>query len=85
MALMVNCLSTAPAVIKAILSAAPLRMLGLWSYSIYIWQQPFYLNSRNGGLSTWLAVMLALLSGLFSFYAVEKPCRQYLNRIWRKQ
>jgi peptidoglycan/LPS O-acetylase OafA/YrhL len=59
---------------------SPLRYLGLWSYSLYLWQQPFYLNV---GLKP-LAFGLAMLCGLASYYALENPARKWLNANWGK-
>lgn len=78
-ALAVNTLHAAPPVIKKILSISPLKILGLYSYSIYLWQQVFYLAHHREGLSTWLAICLALICGVCSYYFIEKPTRQYLN------
>ncbi len=67
----------------AILSWAPLRQLGLWSFSIYLWQQPFYLwMHSNTRLSPMLALTLALICGLISYYLIERPARIYLNTHW---
>lgn len=67
----------------AILSWAPLRQLGLWSFSIYLWQQPFYLWMHSDTrLSPMLAMTLALICGLLSYYLIERPARTYLNTHW---
>lgn len=79
-ALAVNFLEGAPRLIHAALSFRPLRQLGLWSFSIYLWQQPFYLYVRREGLSPFIGVGLAVLAGLLSYYLVENPARTYLNR-----
>lgn len=55
----------------------PLRLMGIWSYSIYLWQQPFY---RLG--EVWppvLALLAAMLVGLASYYWFEQPTRRWLN------
>ncbi len=67
----------------AILAWTPLRQLGLWSYSIYLWQQPFYLWMHSEKrLSPWLALALALACGFVSYYLIERPARIYLNTHW---
>lgn len=81
-ALSVNLLAQAPSRLKRWLSFAPLRMLGLWSFSIYLWQQPFYLALHRGQLGTASAMGLALLVGIVSFHALEQPIRRALNRHW---
>jgi peptidoglycan/LPS O-acetylase OafA/YrhL len=73
-------IDTGPAIARQILSSRPLTYMGLWSYSIYLWQQPF-----TKVLHSWpLPAKLALLMGaaLTSYYVVELPARRYLNRIW---
>lgn len=79
-ALAINLLAAGPATVQAVLAAAPLRKLGLWSFSIYVWQQPFYLLSSHKGMPPVLGVLLALGCGIASFYLVEQPCRTWLNR-----
>ena len=79
----VNALSNAPGSIKAALSLAPLRWAGKYSFSIYLWQQPFYVASRSNNMPLALALPLALACGLLSYHLVEQPARTYLNRVWR--
>lgn len=83
-ALAVSLLSSAPDIIKSVLSFRPLRWLGLLSFSIYLWQQPFYLLVHRNGMNTWAALLLALLCATASFYLIERPARRYLNRRWGK-
>lgn len=82
LALTVNLLANAPDVVKQALSFKPLRMMGLLSFSIYLWQQPFYLASRSGAMPTSVALVLAIGCGAASFYLLERPVRAYLNRVW---
>lgn len=63
----------------------PLRMLGIWSYSIYLWQQPFYELAKDGKLAAAIALPLAIGVGLLSFYFYEKPTRDWLNRNWARK
>lgn len=81
-ALAVNLLGRAPAPVKALLSLRPLRQAGLWSYSIYLWQQPFYLAHHRAGVPAWLAMALGVSAGIASFYLVEQPARAWLNARW---
>lgn len=82
LAIAVNLLREAPALVKNALSLAPLQKLGLWSFSIYVWQQPFYLLMHRNGLSNWLACLAAVGCGVLSFYLIENPARKFLNRVW---
>ncbi len=67
---------TGPAVRRA-LSSLPLRQFGLWSYSIYLWQQPFFMHKSS--LPNGVAAAGAMLAALTSFYLVEGPCRAWIN------
>ncbi|MDO9182353.1 MAG: hypothetical protein Q7U04_08080, partial [Bacteriovorax sp.] len=74
-AIAVNLLPTAPSIVKNVLSFAPLKILGQFSFSIYLWQQIFYLKD----LPPWLGLNLAIMSGVTSYFLIEKPARLYLN------
>jgi peptidoglycan/LPS O-acetylase OafA/YrhL len=81
-ALAVNLLAHTPQFMRSALSWRPLRQIGLWSFSIYLWQQPFYLYVHNSGMSRLLGVGMAIAAGVASFYLLENPARLYLNRKW---
>jgi peptidoglycan/LPS O-acetylase OafA/YrhL len=82
LAVLVNLLAAAPAPVKKALSFYPLRQLGLWSFSLYIWQQAFYLLHYRQGMPSLTALALALATGICSYYLLEKPVRNYLNARW---
>lgn len=82
LALAVNFLSTSPVFLQQLFSIKPLRMIGLWSFSIYLWQQPFYLAAHRGELPVFLAIFFAICCGVCSYYLLEKPMRAYLNTRW---
>lgn len=84
LALAINLLGQGPPVVQRMLSFYPLRQLGLWSYSLYLWQQPFYMAVHYEGLSPYVGVALGIVCGIVSYYLVEKPARLYLNRVWDK-
>lgn len=58
-ALAVNLLDGAPESLKQALSFKPLRWLGVMSFSLYLWQQPFYLAMHWNGMNRLLAVTLS--------------------------
>jgi peptidoglycan/LPS O-acetylase OafA/YrhL len=82
-ALCVCTLGQAPAPVRAVFSWTPLTQMGIWSYSIYLWQQPFSRLARDGVLPAWAALLLGVLFGIGSFYVIEQPVRRFLNAKWR--
>ncbi|MVT53331.1 acyltransferase family protein [Bradyrhizobium yuanmingense] len=70
-------LPNAARLVRSLLSIPPLTTLGLWSFSLYLWQQPF------AGKEPRLAfLLLAFLAAIFSYYVVETPARSFLNRLF---
>lgn len=82
LALAVNTLDFSGATLTRLLSSRPMVMLGLWSYSLYLWQQPFYkfVDEKGSAAMPMLAAVFAC--ALCSYYIVEKPTRSWLNRNW---
>src|SRR6185436_11074567 len=83
LAFAVNHLSEAGLLVRDLLSWAPLRMMGLWSFSIYLWQEPFY-EFRGLFLTPVFALFIAVLAGIGSFYLFERPMRNGINRRFAK-
>lgn len=83
LAFAVATIDLSPARIRALLSLTWLRMIGLWSFSLYLWQQPF---AKTGG-NPLLQLALACTCAILSFYLLENPARRFLNRLieqrWR--
>jgi peptidoglycan/LPS O-acetylase OafA/YrhL len=52
--------------------------IGLWSYSMYLWQQPFskFASSAAGRV---IALPLALITAVLSYYLIERPARRIIN------
>lgn len=84
-AVVINILPSSPQIVKNVLSTKLLKLLGLWSFSIYLWQQIFYLAHYRDGLLNWSALGLSIACGIASYYLVENPVRHYLNTCWRKR
>lgn len=83
LALAIARIEDAPAAFLRALSTKPIMAFGMWSYSIYLWQQPFFHFAMNGTLGLLPAIALAIATGLASFYLVEQPARRRLNTRWR--
>lgn len=67
-----------------LLTAYPVRTLGLWSYTLYLWQQ-LALTEASWNTGLWPVLLLAgavALSGL-SYHSVERWCRTLSRRTAR--
>jgi peptidoglycan/LPS O-acetylase OafA/YrhL len=85
LAFAINYLHRLPSALTAVLALAPLRWLGRVSFSLYLWQQPYHFAVCNYGLNGVLGFMLAVITGLVSFYAFEHPVRIWLTRLWEER
>ncbi len=84
-ALTVNHLDSLPKLLQHMLSARILRWFGKCSFSLYLWQQPFYMLAEKPGASPMLLLGATLATGMLSFYCFEDPVRRYLNRKWAQR
>jgi peptidoglycan/LPS O-acetylase OafA/YrhL len=82
LAFSVCCIDRFPVLVKKLLALALLRWFGVCSFSLYLWQQPFFLSTLTDGTSRPVALALALLAGAASFYLFEDPIRQAINKAW---
>lgn len=83
LAFTVNHLAESAQAFRALLTLPWLRAMGVWSFSIYLWQQPFYQFKHGFPGGPVVALAAAMAAGLASFYLLEQPCRNWLNRRWR--
>lgn len=81
----VNHLVEAANFVKHLLTLAPLRWLGILSYSIYLWQQIFYklYYALPGGAAA--GFVLSILAGTGSFFMFENPLRRAINNRWSQE
>jgi peptidoglycan/LPS O-acetylase OafA/YrhL len=63
--------------VTKLLSHPTLTYFGIWSFSLYLWQQPFALIQPYHSKSL-LLITLVMVS-LTSFYFLERPARRFLN------
>jgi len=64
------------------LNLAPLRFIGVLSYSLYIWQQLFLNRNRQESWTTFpVNLALAFAAALLSYYLVERPFLDLRRRI----
>ena len=80
----INHLQASAPAIRKILCFAPLRWLGILSFSIYLWQQVFYklYYALPGGALT--GFVLSILFGAGSYFVIENPARRYIDNRWSK-
>lgn len=86
LAFTVNHLDSLSEKVKKVLSNKWLCLVGIYSYSIYLWQQPFYYYGVKfkemfpfAGL---VFLITSIVIGIISFYCIENPIRKYLNNRW---
>jgi len=77
----VNTIQFAAPAFQRLLSLGTLTWLGTLSFSIYIWQQPFFIATK-GGFPAIAALPLVFICAIWSHARVEAPARRYLNRRW---
>lgn len=68
-----------PSRARTILGNRLLGFVGVASFSIYLYQQPFYQVT-----TVWRPLLLgfAVACGLLSFFLIERPCRKALNGLY---
>ena len=76
-AVAVNTLESAPAWGRRFLGSRAIGWVGAISYSLYIWQQPFYYSIEKYGALPMAAFAFAVAA--LSYYLVENPIRVDLN------
>jgi peptidoglycan/LPS O-acetylase OafA/YrhL len=80
-ALAICLIDQAPPLILNLLSQKLLVRLGLWSFSVYLWQEPF--NRASYPSNHFLKLVGLAICSLGSFYLVEQPARRFLNTRWK--
>ena len=73
-------LSEAPDVLRRLLAQRALVWIGVLSYSVYLWQQPF--KELRGVLNGPACLAGAVLFAAISYYLLESPARRWLNARW---
>ncbi len=77
-------LDLAPAPFRRLFELRALTLLGLISYSLYLWQQPFF-HLTQTNVPTFLGFLLAMAGGVLSFRTIEQPLRRALNNWYSKR
>lgn len=65
-----------------LLNSLPLRVVGMGSYSLYLWQQPFLHRLGTDWWTAWpLNVVLACALAVASYHLVEQPALSWRRRV----
>jgi peptidoglycan/LPS O-acetylase OafA/YrhL len=65
-----------------LLNARPIVFLGVLSYSLYLWQQPFMIRHSPAWANTFpFNIALAFAAALTSYYLIERPALRLRARI----
>ncbi|MER2512280.1 MAG: acyltransferase [Nitrosomonas ureae] len=83
LAFSINHLSETYGEVKRLLATPIFRLLGIWSFSIYLWQQPFYAYKESIPGGVIVALAGAMVVAVCSYHVVEQPCRSWLNERWQ--
>lgn len=79
------CINNAQTRLGRVLETRPMTHLGILSYSLYLWQQPFYTDARVEAGSWWLSLLvnltLALAAAHASYFLLEKPLLSWRDRL----
>jgi peptidoglycan/LPS O-acetylase OafA/YrhL len=67
------------------LNARPIVFIGVLSYSLYLWQQPFFNSDSRLAVARFpMNVVMTLLLALASYYVIERPALRFRTRIERR-
>ncbi|OUV23332.1 MAG: hypothetical protein CBC55_01530 [Gammaproteobacteria bacterium TMED95] len=77
-------LNEATHALKSFFNLKVLRLLGMWSFSLYLWQQPFYLYVKSHDYPVSMScagVLISLVVAIASFHLIESPARGFINQL----
>lgn len=83
LAVAVNTIDVTFSQLRRLFELPAARYIGVLSYSVYLWQQPFYKLSRDHPQWTRLLLVAGIVTGAASFYLIERPSRTALNAMWQ--
>ena len=84
--LIIWCIRNPQSGIGRVLETGPMRWIGILSYSLYLWQQPFLDRYSSSPLCAFpLNLLLAFVLAVCSYYLVERPCLRIKSRVARRR
>jgi len=78
----VNHLTESGSLLQTALKNPVIRYLGIFSYSIYLWQQIFYKLHYALPMGQITGFFASIGVGIASYYLLENPVRQFINNKW---
>lgn len=84
LAVSVATLDFAPRPFRRLFELRLLTLFGLISFSLYLWQQPFF-HMTQTNVPTSLGLFLSLAGGVLSYRTIEQPARKALNNWFSKR
>ena len=86
LAFAINHIQDSLSLFKMLLSNKIFRYLGLWSFSIYLWQQPLYeYKWAIPGPDYGIPLITSIILGALSFVIIETPARTAINNWWAQR
>jgi peptidoglycan/LPS O-acetylase OafA/YrhL len=76
-----RCITYPSGLVGRVLEWKPLAFIGVLSYSLYIWQQPFLNRTSTSPLASFpLNMVLVAVAALLSYYVIEQPFLKLKSR-----
>ncbi len=82
LAFTLNHITEAHGLLRKFLELKFIRLMGTWSFSIYLWQQIFYQYKWLIPFAPVGGVVVSIIVGMMSFYFFENPIRRWINNRW---
>ncbi len=82
LAFTLNHITEVQVLFRKVFELKAIRLMGTWSFSIYLWQQLFYSYKWLIPFPPIGGIALSIIVGALSFYFFENPIRQWINKRW---
>ena len=82
LAFTLNHITEVHTLLRKIFELKAIRLMGTWSFSIYLWQQLFYSYKWLIPFQPIGGIAISIIVGALSFYLFENPVRRWINNRW---
>jgi peptidoglycan/LPS O-acetylase OafA/YrhL len=82
LAFTLNHISEVHTLFRKLFELRVIRLMGTWSFSIYLWQQLFYSYKWLIPFQPVGGILISVIVGALSFYLFENPIRRWINNRW---